>query len=192
MKVILKENKEHLGFKDEVIEVKNGYARNYLIPKGIATLATPSAIKVLEENLRQSAVKNQKVQDEAQKTADALNEMVVKVMVKSGEKGKIFGSVTTAQLAEAIGKAGHKVDKKYIKINGGAIKDVGSYEAIARLHKDVDATVKFDVMDDGTGKKSKPKAKPAKAAPAKKEAPVVEESADAEVKAEAKEETTEE
>lgn len=192
MKVILKENKEHLGFKDEVVEVKNGYARNYLIPKGIASLATPSAIKVLEENLRQSAVKNKKVQDEAQKTADALNEMVVKVKVKSGEKGKIFGSVTTAQLAEAIEKAGHKVDKKYIKINGGSIKNVGSYEATARLHKDVDATVKFEVIDDGTGKKSKPKAKPAKTAPVKKDSPAVEEPvANADVKTEAKEETTE-
>ena len=188
MRVILKENIEHLGFKDEVVEVKNGYARNFLIPKGVASLATPSAIKMLEENLRQSAVKNKKIQDEAQKIADALNDMVIKVVVKAGEKGKIFGSVTTAQLAEAIKKAGHTVDKKYIKINGGAIKDVGSYEATARLHKDVSATVKFDVLSDGSGKKSsaKPKAKVAKAAPAKEEAPV------AEAKEEAPEEKTEE
>jgi large subunit ribosomal protein L9 len=170
MKVILKENREHLGFKDEVIDVKNGFARNYLIPKGIASLATPSAIKMLEENLRQSAVKNKKIQDEAQKTADALSDMVVKVKVKAGEKGKIFGSVTTAQLADAIEKSGHKIDKKYIKINGGAIKNVGSFEAIARLHKDVAAVVKFDVIADGAGKKSaKPKAKAAKAAPAVEE-----------------------
>ena len=155
MKGILKENKEHLGFKDEVVEVKNGYARNYLIPKGIASLATPSAIKMLEENLRQSAVKNKKIQDEAQKTADALAEMVVKVVVKAGEKGKIFGSVTTAQLAEAIDKAGHKVDKKYIKIKGEAIKNVGSYEAGVRLHKDVDALVKFDVVAAAAKKKEK-------------------------------------
>ena len=146
MKVILKENIEHLGFKDEVVEVKNGFARNYLIPKGVATLATDSAIKVLEENLRQSADKNKKIQDEAQKTADALAEMVVKVAVKAGEKGKIFGSVTTAQLADAIEKAGQKVDRKYIKIKGESIKNVGSYEAAIRLHKDVDATVKFDVV----------------------------------------------
>jgi len=192
MKVILKENKEHLGFKDEVIEVKNGYARNFLIPQGIASLATPSAIKMLEENLRQSAVKNKKIQDEAQKIADALNEMVVKVMVKSGGKGKIFGSVTTAQLADAIKKAGYEVDKKYIKINGGAIKDVGSYEATARLHKDVSAVVKFDVIDDGTGKKAKAKAKPAtKTAPVKKEAPVVEEELTETVKAEVVEKSTE-
>jgi large subunit ribosomal protein L9 len=146
MKVILKENKEHLGFKDEVVDVKNGYARNYLIPKGIASLATPSAIKMLEENLRQSAVKNQKVKDEAQKKADALNEMVVKVIAKAGDKGKIFGSVNTIQLADAIEKAGHKVDRKYIKIKGDAIKTLGSYEASARLHKDVNATIKFEVV----------------------------------------------
>lgn len=146
MKVILKENKEHLGFKDEVVEVKNGFARNYLIPKGIASLATPSAIKVLEENLRQSAVKNKKVKDEAQETANALNELVIKVAAKAGEKGKIFGSVNTIQLADAIEKAGHKIDRKYIKIKGDAIKSLGSYEASARLHKDVSATIKFEVV----------------------------------------------
>lgn len=153
MKVILKENKEHLGFKDEIVEVKNGYGRNYLIPKGIASLATPSAIKMLEENLRQSAVKNQKIKDEAQKTADALNEMVVSVAVKAGEKGKIFGSVTTAQLAEAIEKAGHSVDRKYVKIKGEAIKNLGSYEASIRLHKDVSVDVKFDVVASAAKKK---------------------------------------
>ncbi len=146
MKIILKENIEHVGFKDEVVEVKNGFARNFLIPKGMASLATPSAIKVLEENLRQGAVKNQKVKDEAQKTADALNELVIKVSVKAGEKGKIFGSVNTIQLAESVEKAGHKIDRKYIKIKGEAIKSLGSYEATARLHKDVSATIKFDVV----------------------------------------------
>jgi large subunit ribosomal protein L9 len=153
MKVILKENKEHLGFKDEVVDVKNGYGRNFLIPKGIASLATPSAIKMLEENLRQSAVKNKKVKDEAQTTADALNEMTVSVAVKAGEKGKIFGSVTTAQLADAIDKAGHKVDRKYIKIKGDAIKNLGSYEASIRLHKDVSVDVKFDVVATAAKKK---------------------------------------
>jgi len=153
MKVILKENKEHLGFKDEIVDVKNGYGRNFLIPKGIASLATPSAIKMLEENLRQSAVKNQKIKDEAQKTADALNEMTVSVAVKAGEKGKIFGSVTTGQLADAIEKAGHKVDRKYIKIKGDAIKTLGSYEASIRLHKDVTVDAKFDVVATAGKKK---------------------------------------
>jgi large subunit ribosomal protein L9 len=146
MKIILRENIEHLGFKDEVVDVKNGFGRNFLIPKGMAHLATPSAIKVLEENLRQSAVKNKKVKDEAQQTADALNELVIKVTVKAGEKGKIFGSVNTIQLAEAVEKAGHKIDRKYMKIKGEAVKSLGSYEASARLHKDVDATIKFEVV----------------------------------------------
>jgi large subunit ribosomal protein L9 len=148
MKVILKENIENLGFKDEVVVVKNGYGRNYLIPKGVAELATPSALKVLEENLKQRAVKDQKVRDEAQKTADALKELVVKVGAKAGEKGKIFGSVNTIQLAEAIEKMGHKVDRKYIKIKGDAIKSLGSYEASIRLHKDVATDVKFEVVED--------------------------------------------
>jgi large subunit ribosomal protein L9 len=146
MKIILKENIEHLGFKDEVVNVKNGFGRNYLIPKGMANLATTSAIKVLEENLRQSAVKNKKLKDEAQQTADALNELVIKVTAKAGAQGKIFGSVNTIQLADAIEKAGHKIDRKYIKIKGDAIKSLGSYEASARLHKDVSATIKFDVV----------------------------------------------
>jgi large subunit ribosomal protein L9 len=148
MKVILKENIENLGFKDEVVEVKNGFGRNYLIPKGMANLATQSALKVLEENLKQRAVKDKKVRDEAQKTADALKELVVKVGAKAGEKGKIFGSVNTIQLAEAIEKLGYTVDRKYIKIKGDAIKTLGSYEASIRLHRDVATDVKFEVVAD--------------------------------------------
>ena len=149
MKIILKENIEHVGFKDEVVNVKNGFGRNYLIPKGMASLATTSAIKVLEENLRQSAVKNEKIKSEAQKTADALNDIVIKVTAKAGAKGKIFGSVNTIQLADAVEKAGHKIDRKYIKIKGDAIKSLGAYEASARLHKDVSATIKFEVIASG-------------------------------------------
>ena len=148
MKVILKENIENLGFKDEVVDVKNGFGRNYLIPKGMANLATQSALKVLAENLKQRAVKDKKVKDEAQKTADALKELVVKVGAKAGEKGKIFGSVNTIQLAEAIEKLGHTVDRKYIKIKGDAIKTLGSYEASIRLHREVATDVKFEVVAD--------------------------------------------
>ncbi len=148
MKVILKENIEHLGFKDEVIAVKNGYGRNFLIPKGKASLATKSAIKVLEENLKQRAVKDKKIKDEALKTAEVLKNTTIKVGAKAGEKGKIFGSVNTIQLAEAIEKLGHKIDRKYIKIKGEAIKNLGSYEADVRLHKDVSAIIKFDVIEE--------------------------------------------
>ena len=148
MKVILKENIENLGFKGEVVSVKNGYGRNFLIPKGVATLATDSALKVLEENLKQRAVKDKKVKYEALKTAEALNAMVVKIVAKAGEKGKIFVSINTIQLAEAIEKLGHKVDRKYIKIKGDAIKTLGNYEASVRLHKDVDAVIKFEVIGE--------------------------------------------
>ena len=99
--------------------------------------------------MRQSAVKNEKVKAEAQKTADALNEMVIKVTAKAGEKGRIFGSVNTIQLADAAEKAGYKIDRKYIKIKGDAIKSLGAYEASARLHKDVSATIKFEVVASG-------------------------------------------
>jgi len=146
MKIILKENIENLGFKDEIVDVKNGYGRNYLIPKGVASLATKSAVKVLEENLRQRAVKDQKIKDAALKTAAALKELVVKVEAKAGEKGKIFGSINTIQIAEAVEKLGHTIDRKYIKIKGEPIKSLGNYEADARLHKDVSATIKFEVV----------------------------------------------
>lgn len=148
MKIILKENIEKLGFKDEVVEVKNGYGRNYLIPNGVASLATKSAIKVLEENLRQRAGKDQKIKGEALKTAEALKELVVKVGAKAGEKGKIFGSINTIQIAEAVEKLGHTIDRKYIKIKGEQIKTLGNYEADVRLHKDVDATIKFEVVEE--------------------------------------------
>ncbi|MCO6499395.1 MAG: 50S ribosomal protein L9 [Vicingus serpentipes] len=146
MKIILKENIENLGFKDEIVEVKNGYGRNFLIPRGVASLATKSAVKVLEENLKQRAVKDAKTKDAALKTAAALNEMVVKVEAKAGEKGKIFGSINTIQIAEAVEKLGHTVDRKYIKIRGEQIKSLGNYEADVRLHKDVAATIKFEVV----------------------------------------------
>lgn len=148
MKIILKENIANLGFKNEVVEVKNGYGRNYLIPKGMASLATKAALKVLEENIKQQAVKDKKLKDDATKVAEALENIVVKVGAKAGEKGKIFGSVNTIQLAEAIEKMGHKVDRKYIKIKGEAIKSLGNYEADIRLHKEVDVTVKFEVVED--------------------------------------------
>ena len=111
-------------------------------------MATESALKVLAENIKQRAVKDKKLKDEAQQTAAALNAMVVKVAAKAGENGKIFGSINTIQLAEAIEKLGHVVDRKYIKIRGEAIKTLGTYEASIRLHKDVDAVVKFEVVGE--------------------------------------------
>ncbi len=148
MKVILTDDVENLGFKDEVVTVKPGYGRNFLIPRGMAKLATTSAMKVHDENMRQRASKEAKIIEAAQSTADALDKATIKVGAKVGEKGKIFGSVTSIQLADAIEKLGHKVDRKFIKLRGEAIKSVGTYEADVKLHRDVATVVKFEVVPE--------------------------------------------
>jgi len=147
MEIILKKDIEKLGFKDELVNVKDGFARNYLIPQGMALAATSSNRKVWEENMRQRSHKEAKIKSEAQKTAEALKTEKIAVGAKVGEAGKkIFGSVNTIQLADAINKKGHKVDKKNIKILGGQIKEVGNYQAEIRLHKDIDVTIDFEVV----------------------------------------------
>jgi large subunit ribosomal protein L9 len=147
MDIILREDIENLGFKDELISVKPGYARNFLIPQGKAVAATVSNRKVWEENTRQRSHKEAKVKDEAEKTAKALKDAEIKVGAKVGEAGKkIFGSVNNIQIADAITKMGYTVDKKNIKILGSQIKEVGKYQAEIRLHKDVDLTIDFEVV----------------------------------------------
>lgn len=148
MKIILNENIENLGFKNDVVTVKNGYGRNFLIPQGMAKIATPSALKVLAENLKQQAVKNQKIKEEAEKAADKLSKTVLKIGAKAGENGKIFGSINTLQIAEAAEKAGVVLDKKLIKLKGDTIKSLGAYEAEVKLHKEVDAIIKFEVVEE--------------------------------------------
>lgn len=148
MELILKKDVEHLGFKDDVVDVKNGYGRNYLIPQGLATMATPSAKKVLEENLRQRAHKEKKVVDAANKTANALNELELKIPAKVGAADKLFGSVTSADLSDALAKQGHEIEKKFISIRGGAIKRAGPYTADIRLHRDVNVEFDFEVIAD--------------------------------------------
>ncbi|RDK87213.1 50S ribosomal protein L9 [Marinirhabdus gelatinilytica] len=147
MELILKKDVEHLGFTDDVVTVKNGYGRNYLIPNGMAVLATPSARKVLEETLKQRAFKEKKVIEDAQKQADKLNELLeFKISAKTGEGDKLFGSVTNADLANALEKEDVSIDKKYISIAGGAIKRTGQYEATIRFHREVVETFTFDVV----------------------------------------------
>lgn len=146
MELILKEDVQDLGFKDDVVTVKNGYGRNYLIPQGLATLATPSAKKVLEENLRQRAHKEKKIIDEANKTAEALKQLEIRIAAKAGAGDKLFGSVTNIDLAAALDKEGHQVDRKYISIKGGAVKRVGPYNAEIRLHREVIVDFPFEVI----------------------------------------------
>ncbi|MEZ2415711.1 50S ribosomal protein L9 [Muriicola sp. E247] len=146
MELILKEDVQNLGFKDDVVTVKNGYGRNYLIPKGLATMATPSAKKVLAENLRQKAHKEKKAVDAANKTAEGIKQLEVKIQAKVGAGDKLFGSVTNGDLADALAKEGHEIDKKYIMIKGGSIKRAGPYEAQIRLHREVMVDLNFEVI----------------------------------------------
>lgn len=148
MEVILKQDVKNLGYKDDVVNVKPGYGRNFLIPKGIAEVATVSTKKMLTETVKQRAFKEQKLKTAAEKTAESLKGMVVKVGAKAGETGKIFGSVTSVQLADAIKKLGYEVDRKNITMSEEGVKTLGSYTADVRLHKDVTATVNFEVVQE--------------------------------------------
>ncbi len=146
MELILKEDIQDLGFKDDVVTVKNGYGRNYLIPKGMAALATPSAKKVLAENLKQRAHKEKEVIDQANKTAESLKQLEIRIPAKVGAGDKLFGSVTNIDLTAALDKAGHEIDRKFVSIKGGSIKRVGPYEAEIRLHREVIVDFAFEVV----------------------------------------------
>ncbi|MEO1012710.1 MAG: 50S ribosomal protein L9 [Bacteroidota bacterium] len=146
MEVILKQDVEHLGFKDDLVEVKNGYGRNYLIPKGLADMATPSAKKVLAENLRQRAHKEKSIVEAAQKTADSLKALELRIPAKVGVGDKLFGSISNADLAGAMEKEGHTIDKKFITIQGGTVKRTGPYNAQIRLHREVIVDFPFEVI----------------------------------------------
>tara|TARA_R110001632_G_scaffold193962_2_gene314932 strand:- start:296 stop:745 length:450 start_codon:yes stop_codon:yes gene_type:complete len=146
MELILKRDVENLGFADDIVNVKNGFGRNFLIPQGAAVLATPSAKKVLAENLKQRAHKEQKVVDDAQKEANKLKDLEVKITSKTGDGDKLFGSVNNADLSAALEKAGVSIERKYISIPGNNIKRLGSYEASIRFHKDVIVPFGFDVV----------------------------------------------
>ena len=146
MELILKQDVENLGFKDDIVTVKNGYGRNYLIPQGHAILATSSAKKVLAETLKQRAFKEKKVVDEAEKAAEGLTNLEIKISAKVGEGDKLFGSVNNADLADALEKEGVSIDKKYISIAGGLIKRTGQYEATLRFHREVVKNFTFDVV----------------------------------------------
>jgi len=146
MELILKKDVENLGFKDDLVKVKNGYGRNYLIPKGFAVLATVSAKKVLAETLKQRAFKEAKLIKDAEKIAKALNELEIKISAKAGTGDKLFGSVNNANLVEALEAVGQSIEKKYITIIGGTIKRLGKYDAKIRLHRDVIVDLSFDVV----------------------------------------------
>ena len=145
MELILLQDVEKLGFKDEIVTVKNGFGRNFLIPQGKAVLATDAARNVLAENLRQRAKKEDKIITDANGKAEAINGLTVKIAAKTIEGGKqLFGSITSNHLADELEKMGHEVDRKFIKLNN--IKSVGVYDAEIRLHRDVKANLSVEVV----------------------------------------------
>jgi large subunit ribosomal protein L9 len=146
MEIILKQDMPGVGDKDDIVKVKNGYGRNYLIPKGIAILATESARKVHAENLRQRAHKVEKIKEQAAEVAKQLGEVKLSLGAKTSTSGKIFGSVNTIQIAEALKEKGFDIDRKNITIEGDQVKETGSYVAIVKLHKEVKVEINFDIV----------------------------------------------
>ena len=146
MEIILKQDVENLGFTDDIVTVKNGYGRNHLIPQGFAVLATTSAKKVLAETLKQRAFKEEKLIKDATKVADAIKELDIKITAKTGDGSKLFGSVNNANVAEVLAAAGHEVDKKFIKVEGGNIKRLGKYNATVRLHRAVIVELSIEII----------------------------------------------
>ncbi|GAB3332193.1 50S ribosomal protein L9 [Larkinella ripae] len=144
MQIILKTDIAGLGFKNDTVDVKPGYGRNYLIPQGYAVMATESNKKVVAENIRQAAHKAEKTKNDALALAEALSQLSLTVPAKAGESGKIFGRVTNTQVADALKEKGYDIDRKKITIDEAKV--LGSYNAIVNLHKDVKQTVKFDVV----------------------------------------------
>ena len=145
MQVILKEDILNLGYKDDIVTVKDGYGRNYLIPQGKAVIASESAKKELAENLKQRAHKLAKIKQDAQDLAAKLEGVSLTITTKASATGKIYGSVTNIQVAEALAKLGHEIDRKIIVVKD-AVKEIGSYKAVVKLHKEVSVEIPFEVV----------------------------------------------
>jgi large subunit ribosomal protein L9 len=148
MEVILKKNVDKLGYTNEIVKVKSGYGRNFLIPRGYAILATTSAKKAHEEVMRQKAHKENKLAEEAQSIAAKLADVTTTIVTKAGDKGKIFGSVNTIQLSDALKASGFEIDRKSLSIKNEPIKELGIYDAEANLYKGVKQLFKFEVVSE--------------------------------------------
>jgi large subunit ribosomal protein L9 len=148
MEIILKQDIANVGSKDDIVTVKNGYARNYLIPQGLALVATPSNKKIHAEILKQRAHKEAQVKAEALKVAEGLKDVKIVLATKTSTKGKIFGSVNTIQIAEALAAKGFEIDRKQIAIKEDLIKEVGNYSAKIKLHKEVIVEIALEVVSE--------------------------------------------
>jgi len=145
MEVILKDDVKNLGYKNDIVVVKPGYGRNYLIPQGLAVIADKSSKKVVAENIRQAAHKADKIKNDAQEIANSIGDITLEIPAKVGETGKIFGSVTTLQISDALKAKGVEVDRKRISFDQ-EVKTAGEYTATINLHKEVKHQVKFNVV----------------------------------------------
>ena len=148
MELILKQDVEGLGFKDDLVTVKNGYGRNFLIPAGRAIIATTSAKKVRDENLKQRVFKEKKMITDAQKVAEAIKLLKLEITAKVGSGDKLFGSVSNIDVAAALDKAGQSIEKKFITVTGGNVKRLGKYNAQIRLHRDVNVELPFEIVSE--------------------------------------------
>ncbi len=148
MEIILKQDIDNLGYKDDIVTVKTGYATNYLIPNKFAVQATSSAKKVHAENLKQRAHKLEKIKNEAVKMAEKLENKSITIGAKTSSTGKIFGSVNTIQLADALAKKGFDIDRKKISIKEDTVKEVGNYTLIIKLHRDITVEMPFEVVSE--------------------------------------------
>lgn len=145
MEIILKEDVKNLGYKDDIVNVKGGYGRNFLIPQGVAVIASPSNKKMIQENIRQAAHKADKVKKDAEEIATKLEGLTLQILAKAGETGKIFGSVTTLQISDALKEKGIEIERKRININSD-IKTLGDYTAEITLHKEVHPEINIQVV----------------------------------------------
>lgn len=159
MEVLLLEDVEKLGYEGDMVSVKPGYARNFLIPRGKAITATSSNKKMIEENRRQAAHKLQKLREEAEAKADQLNAIEVTISAKTGTTNKIFGSITTQQVTAALEEQGFDVDRRNVSL-AGAINELGTYTAEVRIHRDVTASVTVNVVREGGDPEPQPEPTP--------------------------------
>ncbi len=148
MEVILKQDIKNLGYADEVVKVKNGYGLNYLIPRGFAVIASEANMKVHAETMKQRAHKMAKIKGDAEKLADAISSVTLTINAKVGENGKLYGSVTSQNIADTLKKMGYSIDKKQITMPEEHIRKTGTYTAEVALHRDIKAKVNFDVVEN--------------------------------------------
>lgn len=149
MEIILKQDVINLGYKDDVVTVKNGYANNYLLPKGLAIIATPANKKILAETLRQRAFKEEKIRKDAETLKAALDGKNVRIAAKVGENGQLFGAVNNIQVADALkAQYNYDVDRKKIVVDGSKIKEVGSYTAMVNIYREIKATLNLEVVNE--------------------------------------------